>query len=287
MPKANAKKKSPAKKSSPPASKPAAPNANAPPQGSAEALAEFRTDAQSIPARDVRPLRADPALAYHNVSTGLDAVAPHEPALAKLPPPFDLNAMKSLRRLALGVIYATAQVDRSSPGTIRNVFKRAADLRDVFLSAAVALMKAGILPAAKVRKIVAGRGMRDMAQDCIDLAQLFRDHAADVKGKTAITKAQIDETAQVGEQLIASLKPGRAKARVSDSVKNSVDTRDRMWTLLVLRHHEQLRRAGHWLWGDDIDEHVPSLLSGSSKKTKSTPKPEQSAPGASAPSAEP
>ncbi|MCK6587127.1 MAG: hypothetical protein HUU21_24270 [Polyangiaceae bacterium] len=270
MPKANAKKKSSAKKSSPPALNPAA-NADAPTQGSAEALAEFLADAQSILTRDIRPLRADPALAYHNVDIGLQAVAPHEPALAKLPAPFNLNAMKSLRHLALGVIYAAAQVDRSSPGTIRKVFKRAAELRDVLLSAAVAAMKSGILPVAKVRKIIAGKGMRDMAQDCIDLAQLFRDHAADVKGKTAITKAQIDEAALIGDQLVASLKPGRAKARVPDSVKSAVDTRDRMWTLLVTRHREQLRRAGAWLWVDDVDEYVPPLLSGSSKKAKSKP----------------
>jgi hypothetical protein len=270
MPKANAKK-SPAKKGSPPASKPAAPQGDALSQGSAEALAEFLADAQSIPGRDVRPLRADPALAYHNVDTGLEAVGPHEAALAKLPSPFDLNAMKSLRRVALGVIYASAQVDRSSPGTIQKIFKRAAELRDVLLSAAVASMKAGVLPATKVRKIVAGRGMRDMAQDCIDLAQLFRDHAADVKGKTAITKAQIDEAARIGDQLVASLKPNRAKARVPETVKSAVDTRDRMWTLLVTRHREQLRRAGHWLWVDDVDEHVPPLLSGSSKKAKSKP----------------
>jgi hypothetical protein len=270
MPNAKAKK-SPAKKGSPPASKPAAPKADASPQGSAEALAEFLVEAQKIPAPDVRPLRADTALAYHNVDIGLEAVEPHEETLALLPAPFDLSAMKSLRRIALGLQYAAAQVDRSSPGTIQQLFKRAIVLRDVLLSGAVALMKSGVLPAAKVRKIIAGKGMRDMVQDCIDLAQLFRDHAASVKGKTAITKDQIDEAAKVGDQLLASLKPARAKARVPEAVKSSVDTRDRMWTLLVTRHRQQLRRAGHWLWGDDVDDHVPPLLSGSSKKAKSKP----------------
>lgn len=241
---------------------------SASPQGSAEALAEFLEEARSIPQRDVRSLGGDPSLALHNIYVGLEAAAPHETALTDLPAPFDLKAMKSLSRLALGVIYATAQVDRSSPGTVRKLFKRAVDLRDVMLSAAVSLMKSGVLPEAKVRKIVVGRGMRDMVQDCVDLAQLFRDHAADVKGKTAITKSQIDETAQIGDQLLATLKPARAKTRVSDAVKSAVDTRNRMWTLLVTRHREQLRRAGYWLWLDDVDAHVPPLLSSASRKAK-------------------
>jgi hypothetical protein len=105
-------------------------------------------------------------------------------------------------------------------------------------------------------------------QDCIDLAQLFRDHAADVKGKTAITTSQIDETATIGDQLLASLKPVRAKARVPEAVRSAVSTRDRMWTLLVTRHRQQLRRAGYWLWLDDVDDHVPPLLSGASRKGK-------------------
>jgi hypothetical protein len=258
--------KSPPKKA--PAAKPDALQDGASPQGSAEALAEFLPEARSIPERDVRPLGGDPALALHNIDVGLAAMAPHEAALKDLPAPFDIKAMKSLQRLALGVIYAAAQVDRSSPGTVRKLFKRAVPLRDVMLSAAVSLMKSGVLPEAKVRKIVAGRGMRDMVQDCIDLAQLFRDHAADVKGKTAITKSQIDEAALLGDQLLASLKPARAKARVPEAVKSAVSTRDRMWTLLVTRHRDQLRRAGYWLWLDDVDGHVPPLLSGASRKGK-------------------
>jgi hypothetical protein len=151
---------------------------------------------------------------------------------------------------------------------VQKLLARAAELRDVLLSSAVALMKAGALPAAKVKKIMAGHGSRDLVQDCIDLAQLFRDHASDVQGKTAITKAQIDEAATVGNQLIALLKPARAKAKVPDAVKAAVEARDRLWTLVSKRHRDQLRRAGMWLWGDDVDEHVPPLLSSRAKRAK-------------------
>ncbi|WP_148313881.1 hypothetical protein [Sorangium cellulosum] len=237
-------------------------------QGSAEAAADFLQEAQSIPAREIRPLRADAALVHHNISVGLDAVSAREAELLTLPAPFDLDAMRSLRRLALGLVYAAAQVDRSSPGTAKKLLKRAHELRDVLLSAAVALMKAGVLPAQRVKKIMAGSGARDMVQDCVDLAQLFRDHAADLRGKTAVTRAQIDEASTVGDQLLALLRPKGAKAKTPAAVKDAVEARDRLWTLLSLRHEEQLRRAGMWLWVDKVDEHVPPLLSRAARKAK-------------------
>lgn len=236
--------------------------------GPAEAFARFLPVTAALPEKEIRRLRASPTLALHNVSIGLDAVLARESELKKLPPPFDLAELKSLRHLALAVVYAAAQVDRASPGVVAKLYKRVAELRDLLLSSAVALMKAGLLPTAKVKKIMAGRGMRDAAQDCIDLAQLFRDHAAAVRGKTAIGKPQIDEAARVGEELLAALKPAGAKNRMSAAVKSAVDARDRLWTLLAIRHEAQLRRAGMWLWVDDVDEHVPPLLSSARRSRK-------------------
>lgn len=236
--------------------------------GSAEAAAEFLPAAREIPAREIQPLRADAALIHHNVSVGLEAVMAREAELAHLPAPFDLEAMKSLQRLALGLVYAAAQVDRSSPGTTKKLLKRAHELRDVLLSAAVALMKAGVLPTQKVKKIMAGTGARDVVQDCVDLAQLFRDYAAEVRGKTAVTRAQIDEAAAVGNELLALLKPKGARAKAPAAVRDAVEARDRLFTLLSQRHGEQLRRAGMWLWVDKVDEHVPPLLSRVTRKAK-------------------
>lgn len=233
------------------------------PPGSAEALAEFLPEARALAEKDVRTMRADPALAYHNVTAGLAALAPHESTLATLPAPFDLAAMKSSGRLALALIYAAAQVDRSSSGKTQKLLSKAATARDLLLTNAVALAKSGVLPTAKVKKIQSGRGSRDMVQDCVDLAALFRENAAAIKGKTAVTKAQIDEAAAVGDELLKILKPARAKAKIPDDVQAAVDTRDRLWTLLQIRHRDNLRRAGAWIWVDDVDEHVPALQSGS------------------------
>lgn len=244
-------------------------------QGSAEALAEFLAEARAVPAQDVYPLRNDPALALHNIDAGLAAIAPRETELSVLPAPFEITTMRSLRRLALALIYAAAQVDRSSPGTTRKLISRAAELREILLTSAVALMKTGTLPEPKVKKIMSGKGSRDLAQDCVDLAQLFRDHTAALRGKTAVTKAQIDEAANAGNELLTILQPAHGKTRISADVKNAVDIRDRVWTLLWMKHKQHLRRAGMWLWVDDVDDHVPPLLSsrGATKKASKKDKP--------------
>jgi hypothetical protein len=236
--------------------------------GAAEAVAAFLVEAQQIPASEILPMRSDPALAHHNVLVGLDAVKPREAELAGLPAPFDLGAMKSLRPLSLGVVHAAAQVDRSSSGKIRKQITRASELRDILLTSAEALMKTGVLPGPKVKRIAAGRGLRDAVQDCVDLAQLFREHAAAIAGKTAVTPEQIDEAAAVGNELLSVLKVKGAKTKLPEDLRTSIDTRDRLWTLLVRRHDDQLRRAGMWLWVDDVDEHVPPLLARTVRRSK-------------------
>lgn len=229
--------------------------------GSAEACAEFRAQAAAVPAKDVRPMRADASLAAHNVGVALDALQPHAKALSTLPAPFSWKALRLLSRLASAVVYANAQVDRSSPGVIAKKLKRAAELRTILLNGAVSLADAGAVPRARVVKIQKGSGPRDMAQDCVDLAALFRELAAQIKGKTAVGNALVDEAATAGDELLVLLKPKAAKGQSSAVVRAAVAERDRLWTLLWNGYQQQARRAGMWLWLDDVDAFVPPLQS--------------------------
>lgn len=244
-------------------------------EGSEEALAEFRPHAQKLDSRDIQPMRADAALAYHNIVIGVNAVLSKQAALAKLPAPFKLESVKSLPRLALALLFAARQVDRKagSPGTTKQMLRRANELRTLLLTAAEALANSKIIPARLVEKIRKGRGVRDLVQDCIDLAALFRKYAAEIAGKTAITKEQIDEAASVGNSLLRVLVPKAARKakKTPDDVKDAVELRDRLWTLLVTRYREHLRRAGMWQWGDDVDDHVPPLQSRAAASRKSAP----------------
>jgi hypothetical protein len=228
--------------------------------GSQQAYDLFRPAAEALGSDELRPFRADALLAFHNVKAGTDALLAIEARLASELPTLRLTSLRSLPDLALGVAHAVAQVDRGADGSTAVLLSRARDLRDVLLSSAEALAKAGVIPSRPVEKIRAGRGPIDSAQDCVDLSALFRKHAKETKGKTAVTSAQIKDAAERGTELLKRLRRKGTKRKDSASVAAAVATRDRLWTLLVQRHQE-IRRAGMWIWGDDVDAHVPPLQS--------------------------
>ena len=171
---------------------------------------------------------------------------------------------------ALGVLFAANRIDRTSTGAIGELQARASALRSLLLTSADALAQAGVLSMRDIDKIRAGRGWIDAATDCIELAALFRNNAAALRGKTAVTAAQVMESARVGTELLGRLKP-KGTPKTSNGLKAEVDLRDRFWTLLVNRY-EVLRRAGGWLFGmDHMDENVPAIQSRQRTKTKKAP----------------
>ena len=80
--------------------------------------------------------------------------------------------------------------------------------------------------------------------------------------------------AEVGSALLARLKPGGARrTRSLDGDRAArADARDRLWTLLVKRHAE-LWRAGAYLFGRAVDQHVPPLQSRALRTRKKSPAP--------------
>lgn len=226
--------------------------------GSQKAYADFLPEALALSDGEVRPFRSDASLAYHNIRRGLDAVTPHIERIQEDLPKVDVARLQKLDKLALAVIYAAAQIDRSSDGSTPALLEKARTLRDVLIKSADALVASGVLPAHSVARIREGRGHIDLAQDCVDLAALFVKHENDVQGKTAVTAAQVQEAATVGTELLTRLKPKGTKSK--DPAEEAVKARDRLWTLLV-KGHRELRRVGMWLWVDDVDEHVPPLQS--------------------------
>lgn len=238
------------------------------PSGSAEAYAKYLPIALTISADVITSYRGDPALAYHNINTGLTALAPREAELANLPKPFSLDAMKALPALALATRYAAAQVDLASKGIIRQLRERATVVRTLLLSSAVTLMNSRDLPAPEVQRIIKGKGLMDMAQDCVDLAELFKANKAKVASKSPVTDADIEEASTVGNQLLALIKPKTTPRQARSKVHPEVAKRDALGTLLLQQWALHLRKAGMWIWGDEVDSHVPPLHSHVGHKKK-------------------
>ncbi len=241
-----------------------------------EAFEKLLPEAKALPKRDVMPFRADADLALHNVQLGTDAVLAQRARIAKELPALDLASIERLPTLALAVVFASGRVDpKARPKSeVRADLKRAHELRAVMLSAAESTALAGLVPAREVAKIREGRGASDVAKDCVDLAALFTKYPAAAK-KTVVTAEQIREAAELGSALVATLIPSSAKRdrSATPAQKQAADERDRLWTLLA-HGHEELWRAGAWLFGRKlVEERVPSLQS----RAKSKPKPTKTA----------
>lgn len=252
-----AKKKSAKVTSSKKASKPSAPAVPAEVvpkvEGSKDAFDRFMSEAAAIHDRDVQVFRAEASVAYHNVKAAVTLLAPLKADVATHLPKESFAKLMDTEALALGLVYAANATGlvagRSSTG-ISELIKEGRVLRNVLIPAAEAAAASGLLPLAIVQQIKKGKGSLDMAKDCVALADLFQTNAEKLRGKTAISAAQISRAALVGSELIKLVRPKGAKggrAKSSEKV-DLAHARDRLWSLLLLRY-DRLERALAYLAG--------------------------------------
>lgn len=244
-------------------------------EGNEAAYVRFLPNAQQLDATAIKPFRADASLAYHNVDAGVKAVTAARSELDARVRSIDWTAIAALPDLALAVCFAASQVATAAPPAtgIAEKLALARKLRTVLITGADALAAAGLLPAAAVAKIHVGQGPIDTANDCVDLAALFRKHEQDIRGRHAVTKAQLAAAATVGSDLVTLLRPKRARAGTKPVVlTDAISARDRLWTLLI-RGHTELRRLGAFHWIDEVNEHVPQLQAHHAQRAKKKPAP--------------
>jgi hypothetical protein len=231
----------------------------------------FMEDARAIDARDVLAMRANLQLALQNAKEGSAAVLAEKERLAKLPET-NPEHLATIGRLALAVIFADTQIERStSPTELAPLFEKATGSRKLLLKVAIGLAEAGKLKQRDVDDIIKGSGKLDTARDCMALAALFTKNAAAIKGLHPVTKKDIDDAAEVGAKLLGLLKTRRSKRKPAKT-SEATDTRDRLWTLLT-RRWDELWRAGAYLFGrDGVDAKVPALQASRSAPKKKTKK---------------
>lgn len=277
-----------------PKSKPQMPNASPeevpvpPVEGSREAYDRHLTEALALDARDVVPFKADAVLAYHNINQAVKAVMPREAQVRKELPTVKIEDLSGLTDLALAVVYAAHQVDRSvgSTGTIAELLAEARRLRGVLLTSAAAVAAKGLVPLSEVERIQKGVGPIDTGNDCLELVALFQKYPAAL-AKTPVMSEDLSRAAEVGKELLAVLTPTAARGRKEPAPElvEAVNARDRLWTLLV-RGHDLLKRVGCWLFGHAAsDAEVPALQSRlvAPRKKPAEPKTEAAGGAAGAP----
>jgi hypothetical protein len=232
--------------------------------------------AQALPAASILTTRVDADLAIVNIETGMHVVTEHLIAIPDHFPKVNLTTLKALKEIALATKYATLRAEQDMPAESLMAAKlsEARELRAKLLSAAKSLAENGLVPAAEVAVIAAGKGVRDRAEDCVALAAFFRNHGLAISGKHPITTEQIDQAAAVGSWLLANLRPTDAPHTPSTGPSPAVEMRNRFITLLI-NGHNQLQAIAHYFHPTDWDERVPALGSRrvSHKKPEPTPTP--------------
>lgn len=216
--------------------------------------------AQALQADQISPFRLDLDLALANVTTGMQVAWEHEHDIPVHLPKIDLAALLALPELAVATKFAALRAEHETPGEslLQAKLSAGALLRAQLLSSAKALASNGTLPQAEVDAIIAGRGARDRAEDCISLAGLFRRHAQAIAGKHPVTAEQIDEAAAIGAFLVTHLRPANAPKAAPAAPTPAVDIRNRLATLLV-RQHARLQAIAHYFYPDDWEERAPPL----------------------------
>jgi|GEM_PF-3182334 len=223
-----------------------------------EAIRDDQTDVFSVEA----------SVMVTNVRTGVDAVLPRLAEVLAVRPKTDAAAILTLPNLARAVQHAAAGCVAAPAVARANLESRYAQLqlyREPTLLVAQALTspllaKDGVplLPPEIVASIAEGNGQYNHAQDGVRLASLFRQYGPAIVGKHPFSAAWLDAMEAHGAWIMDNITPTGARVR-KNAPPEMTRTRDRLWTLLRLRHTE-LRKAGIELFGEDgVDAEVPRL----------------------------
>ncbi|HMU39654.1 MAG TPA: hypothetical protein PKE31_11655 [Pseudomonadota bacterium] len=238
----------------------------------AEAYTHYLPDAQKLSAQEVQPCRMDVPLAWNNVKLGVEAVLSQKERLKREVPGLPLAELAELPDLCAALLLANDKVlsVTNRADTTENL-RRLRALREPMLLIAEGLALHGLLPPDRVQKIRAGTGNFDAAMDGIALEALYREFKTPLAGKHPFTEAELAEIGALGNRLVHAITPEGGRTRPVETSESS-NLRDRFYTL-VLRRHALLRKAGFYLYGEAINDHVPALQSRMATGKPKSPKP--------------
>ena len=271
-----------------PATKNYNPSAEVSERDAAAAYVQYLAEARKLPADRILPYRLDPDLALANVRRGMRFVAMHRAEIPTHLPKVDVAALDGIGRLALAAKYSALEADRTVPSerVISQKIAEARQVRGTLLSVVGGLAATGYVPQARYDDIVRGRGPRDVAEDCVALAQVFREGGKALDGKHSADPGDIAKAAALGSWLLEHLRAAHAPTEKPPPPPPAVDLRNRFATLLA-RRYAMVQAVAHYFHGDGFEEVAPPLMSRHAPRARRDSGPPAVAPTAAAPSAAP
>nr|HEX4316489.1 hypothetical protein [Kofleriaceae bacterium] len=164
--------------------------------------------------------------------------------------------------------------------TANALFSQGHKVRRALFNKAVVAVDDGLLAQATVDAIRRGTGPLDMANDCLELASLFKQDPA-MATRVNVSAADIQGANDIAARIIDLVKPKRANATIdpADAARrDAAAARDRIWTLVERTWERNIWRAGACIFGRAVDDHVPLLGSGTRARKPAEPTPPAPAP---------
>ena len=174
---------------------------------------EFLPLAEKLDSREIKTFPRSALNLYANLKNAAILLLKQEEKLAQEVSQEVITLIKQTPLLGLAFVFSTRRVESlyaTAPSGIQEMLEEARPLRRLLLKSADACAEAGILPVERVQKIYKGRGPIDNAQDCVDLAALFREFEKVLQHKTPVEVSQLDRCAILGTRLLDALKPSSA-----------------------------------------------------------------------------
>lgn len=226
-------------------------------------------DAMALAKGEFANFNGNALVVFRNARKGVEAVMAERARIEADPaaPKVDFARVAATVRVAEALVFAASAASNAAVAKGVTAAKMVAvyEARDVLLANAVSLVKSKVIKgndADTVANIMKGKGPIDAAQDLVALAALFRRIAASIKGVSPVTPAMVQEAASLGSEALTMLMPEGVEpvSDAPDAAAQAAEMRDRMAALLS-RSYAYVARIGGWLWGHDVDAHVPLLRS--------------------------
>jgi hypothetical protein len=234
------------------------------PTAAMEAFNRLADELKALAEEELIPINVEVSLAVNTVLGALPNVQHHRVAIEDQLPKRHLEMLDKLEDVALATWYADALHTHSGEGdkeAYEALKTEAATLREGLLVAAEALAYRKLLEKEQVATIRSGQGNQDLANDLIELSNLFTKHWSSISSKTAAERAEVDRAAELGPQLLVML--AARKAAQSNKGQAKVDTADqlaRAYTLLDQAYSECRRAVSYLRWHEgDADSLTPPV----------------------------
>jgi hypothetical protein len=230
-------------------------------QDAAAAYQQLLPEAKALPPESILPYRLDPDLAVINVRRAIRVVVAYRNDIPKHMPKIDIAALESIGKLALAAKYSALEADRTVPSerVISQKLAEARQHRATLMPIVAGLAATGYVSQNRYDDIARGRGPRDVAEDCVALAQVFREGGKTLDGKHSADPGTIAKAAALGSWLLENLRPAHALME-RPLLQPAVDLRNRFATLLT-RRYSILQAVAHYFHGDSYEDVAPPLMS--------------------------